>query len=292
MHIARLTLILVVMDKRCEAQTNYIEPTEWHLTSVARYTQEVTREFEARFQKEANRFKDGRILLNRFVKTADLFEKNGVSQFDAINEAHNELCIASALLTMTDPVIETLEYEPPLENCAKSIDFRVKYKDIAIYVDVKTIKPERLDRWEQFVETNQLGRFPERVKLMLEQEWLGGELWHNNYTSRARMLEHALGLEAKLREGKLNAPGTFSVLALCGYGFHWHRDDLEDFVHFYRTGFHWPGDAFSMLEAYYIQSKSVQLDRTISRFVCMFRPTFGITPDTINWNVLPPTYPA
>lgn len=114
---------------------------------------------------------------------------------------------------------------------------------------------------------------------------------HNSYTSRARMLEYTIGLEAKISDPGLNVKNTFSILALCGSGFHWHRDDLEDFVHFYRAGFHWPGDAFGDLEAYYIRSEALKLDRTITRFACMFRPTFGIRPGNLNWNVLPPRYP-
>lgn len=164
------------MDQQPGQNNTIVSLKEEDLALVARYAQAVSEEFQTLFQHNANRFRDGDILLKRFAKAADLVVRNGWPKFDAINETHNELCIAGTLLSSTVPVIETLEYEPPLQGSSKSIDFRAAYQDITVYVDVKTIKPECLDRWEQFVKFNQMGRFPEKVKVILEQDWLGGEL--------------------------------------------------------------------------------------------------------------------
>ena len=44
------------------------------------------------------------------------------------------------------------------------------------------------------------------------------------------MLEYSLELEQKIAGAGLATGDTICVLALCGDGFHWHRDQLEDFV--------------------------------------------------------------
>ena len=41
-----------------------------------------------------------------------------------MDEAHNEICVASALLANQELRFVRLEYEPPLPGSAKTIDFR------------------------------------------------------------------------------------------------------------------------------------------------------------------------
>jgi hypothetical protein len=158
---------------------------------------------------------------------------------------------------------------------------------------VKTIKPKPRDRWDQFEKAKKEGWFPENVQVILSKPWLGGELWHNMFTARARMLEYALELEAKIRDFKvIEDENTLSILAFCGEGFHWRLDDLEDFVSFYRTGCHRADDPFSKAEAKDIADKNITLNRTITRFACMNRPQFAIRHRRLNWNVQPPKAPA
>jgi hypothetical protein len=252
------------------------------------YSAEVSNTFISQFAHAGDRFKDGTKLLRRFTKAVDAVLANGWSKFHAVDEAHNEMCIADAILSSTDPVVTHLEYEPPLFGCAKSIDFRAIYGTTTTYVDVKTITPRLRDRWDQFVKFEQENRFPERVSVILDEEWLGGELWHNMYASRERMLEHALDLERKISEGKLVADDTFFILAFCGHRFHWRESQLEDFISFYYTGSHRPDDPFGTAEAKFIQDKKLSIFRTISRFACLFRPQFSIHQDHLNWRVLPP----
>ena len=127
------------------------------------------------------------------------------------------------------------------------------------------------DRWDQFEKALNNGWFPENVRVTLSKGWLGGELWHNMFAARARMLEYALELEAKITDCKLAEDNTSFILALCGDGFHWHRDDLEDFVSFYRNGSHRRDDPFSKAETKYIADNHITLDKTIWRFACMNR---------------------
>jgi hypothetical protein len=255
---------------------------------VNAYAAKVSSAFSTQFKGAGDRFQGSRRLLRRFTSAVDSVLTNGWSKFLSVDEAHNELCIASAILSNTSPVFTRLEYEPRLAGCAKSIDFRAINGEVAVYVDVKTITPKPTDRWDQFIKFEERGRFPEKVVVFLQEEWLGGELWHNMYASRERMLEHTIGLEKKISAGNLAAKDTFFVLALCGYELYWHQDELEDFVSFYYTGFHRPDDPLSTAEAKYLEDNNLSFAGAISRFACMFRSQLGLHPHRLNWRVLPP----
>lgn len=79
-------------------------------------------------------------------------------------------------------------------------------------------------------------------------------------------LEYTLELEQKTAECKLQADNTFFVLMLCGEGFYWNDDELEDFVAFYFTGAHGSDDPFSKAEAQHMGENSLKLAKNISRF--------------------------
>lgn len=255
------------------------------------YADEVQKIFRTRFESASDRFKSPQLLLDRFTSVVDAVHANGRSLFRAVDEAHNELCIASAILENQEPQFTCLEYEPPLNGCAKSIDFLATSGDIKVYVDVKTIKPVATDRWEQFEKAQVKEWFPDNVNIMLEKKWLGGELWHDMFAARSRMLEYSLELEQKIAEGNLSGGNTLLVLALCGEGLYWHQDELEDFVSFYYSGTHRGDDPFSKAEARHIQDKHIAIAKTISRFACMHRPQGGILQKRLNWNVQPPRHP-
>jgi hypothetical protein len=105
------------------------------------------------------------------------------------------------------------------------------------------------------------------------------------------MLEYTLELESKIAEGKLAGENTLFVLALCGDGFRWQQDGLEDFVSFYYSGVHRADDAFSKVELKYMADKKITLKRTISQFAYMKRPQSQIRQTRLNWNVRPPRDP-
>jgi hypothetical protein len=50
----------------------------------------------------------------------DSVVKQGRAYFRAVDEAQNELCIASAVLRNKDVRFIRVEYEPPLPGCAKT----------------------------------------------------------------------------------------------------------------------------------------------------------------------------
>lgn len=267
-----------------------IEPEE--VAQIEAYADEVRNLFGRDVADASARFEDSNRLLQRFLDAIDVMLANGRALISGVDEAHNELCVASKLLKHRDPQFTVLDYEPALAGSAKSIDFRATTADgITIYVDVKTIKPKPRDRWDQFEKARAEGWLPENVHVVLSEEWLGGELWHSMFAARSRMLEYALELEAKIRDCDLPADSAFFVLCLCGEGFHWRQNELEDFVAFYRSGSHRGDDAFSMAETKYMADKNIMLDRTITRFACMRRAQFHLQPERLNWNVQPPVGP-
>ncbi len=256
---------------------------------VKAYAAEVVQIFGKEFAAAIDRFNDGQVLLNRINAAIESVLKNGRGHFRAVDEAHNELCVASALLANKKLKFIRLEYEAPLPGCAKTIDFRATAEDGQIaYVDVKTIKPESTDRWDQFERAIAEKWFPENIVVGISERWLGGEIWHAWFAARGRMLEYSLELEQKIAEAGLPADKTTFTLALCGDGFRWHHDQLEDFVSFYTSGVHRGDDTFSQVERKYMTDKKIVLQRTISRFAYFQRKQGEIRPNRVNWHVRPP----
>jgi len=105
------------------------------------------------------------------------------------------------------------------------------------------------------------------------------------------MLEYSLELEQKIAGAGLATGDTICVLALCGDGFHWHRDQLEDFVAFYSTGAYRADDPLSQVERKCISDKRISLRRTISRVAYFQRKQGQIRPNRVNWHVRPPREP-
>jgi hypothetical protein len=260
---------------------------------LSEYESAVVALFSAKFKEGADRFTVGNRLLDRFVASVEEVRKRGRGFFHAVDEAHNELCIAAALLKNVEPQFVRILYEPPLHNTDKTIDFCAEiHGGPLVYVDVKTIKPRPKDRWDQYERAMKEGWFPKDVAFVVEREWLGGELWHDAFAARARMLEYTIEFEQKIAQAQLAMNGNVSVLALCGEGFHWYQDELEDFVAFYRTGHHRKDDPFSVVEDNYIGERHLSLSRAVSRIACLRRPQGELLQKRLNWNVQPPREPA
>ena len=256
---------------------------------VRKYAAEVRKTFGHAFDAASDRFKDGTVLLDRFNAAIESVLHNGRGYFRAVDEAHNELCVASALLANTKLKFVRLEYESPLPGCSRTVDFRATADDGQIaYVDVKTIKPEDTDRWEQFEKAKAEGWFPDNIIVGIAQDLRGGEIWHAWFAARARMLEYSLELEQKIADAGLATDNVITVLALCGDGFRWHQDQLEDFVAFYSTGVYSGDDTFSQVERRYMTDNKISLRRNISRFAYFQRKQGEMHPNRVNWNVRPP----
>ena len=79
---------------------------------------------------------------------------------------------------------------------------------------------------------------------------------------------------------------------LCGNGFHWHEDELEDFVAFYVDGQHRPDDALATMEKHFVDARRLELPRRVVRFGYCQRPSGAVSPSGVNWWVRPPNMPA
>lgn len=264
------------------------EDTLW----LDRYRTNVVDTFSSHFKAEETRFPGWMPIVECFAKRIDNVLSVGRSAFAAVDEIHNEICIAEALLNNTKPYFVAIDYEPTLEGCSQTIDFRAETDDgLTAFVDVKTIKPLSKDRWDQFEKARQEGWLSENVQLLLSEAWLGGELWHSMFAARSRMLEYSIELERKITKGNLARDNISSILAFCGDGFKWHESELEDFVHFYFSGSHRSDDPFADVEQHFIAEQKIALDRNIMHFACMCRLQGEIRPKRLNWAVRPPAEP-
>jgi hypothetical protein len=258
---------------------------------VEAYRSETVKLFDEIFGAESARFPDGERLLRRFNETVD--NALSGSPLTTFGEAHNELCVARALLQNSKPRFSSLAYEPTLPSCAKTIDFCGKSDDGQIaYVDVKTIAPVPKDRWEHFEKAQREKWFPANVHVGLSEEWMGGEIWHGWVAGRGRMLEYTLEIEQKIRESGLRGRiDTIFVLVFCGTGFDWHESQLEDFADFYRNRRYRQDDSFAKMEAHFIVEKKLVLERTVTCFAYLERKKTAILPSVMHWNIRGPADP-
>lgn len=257
---------------------------------LRQYAKDVTDEYSTRFQKSGTTFADWKKSIERFQATVDVVIDQGRSHFHAVDEAHNELCIADGILATGQ--FAQLDYEPALTGTDQTIDFRgTAGNGFEAYIDVKTIKPKYKDRWDQFEQARRESWLPDNVEVVLGKKWLGGEIWHSMFASRSRMLEYTLELEAKIAAAGLANATTTTFLALCGNGFDWHEDELEDFVSFYRSGAYRTDDPWGKAEAHHMKAKNIALQRTISRFAYLRRSQFDVHAKRLNWNVQAPLAP-
>ena len=249
---------------------------------LATYQAEVLAVYSPLFQNESTRLTGTARLVSRFTDAMSAVVARGRSQFHAVDEAHNELCAASALLE--NARLTSVAYEPSLQGTDQTIDFVVVGgAGTRSFVDVKTIRPSLTDRWDQFERVRAAGQIPPNIEVVLSRDWLGGELWHMMFASRGRMLEYTLEFEAKIRAANLE--GTPAIMMFCGEGSYWHDDELEDFIHFYRTGQHRPDDPFAEMEAWYVAQRNIAFDRTITGYATMRRHQFDIRYTRLNWDV-------
>ena len=267
-----------------------IREKEWQ--EIEDYADAVRTYFMSVLANSGIELTGAKYLLARFEEALSELWAHGRGHFHKVDEAHNEICVAANLLSSKNEDFLRIDYEPPLGATNQTIDFvaysRHKRK---LFVDVKTIAPRRFDRWGQYRELR--GKLQKGTDIALSRNWLGGELWHDAFASRSRVLEYTLELEEKitaLKRGSGIGQRECFILMFCDTGGHWHEDELEDFVSAYRRRKHRPDDPFADMEAHYIANKSLKLNRLISRFACMQRPQFSVRHMRLNWKVQAPTF--
>jgi hypothetical protein len=250
----------------------------------------VEERFRLVFGKHRERLNGIERCLERFCSAARRLESDATTlALWAVDESHNELSAVEELLRFDAPAFSSIRYEPRLPVGERRIDLHATNGEASWYVEVKSIRPGLRDRWDQYRDVVRAGHISPNVAIHLQREWMGGELWHNRFSARSRMLEHSLDFEARILEGRIDTPENRFVLALCSDGFSWHVDELEDFVAFYRTGRHREDDALSRMEQHAVRGR--HLTRRISAFAYFCRPAFEPSFVESNWNVQPPFEP-
>jgi hypothetical protein len=244
--------------------------------------------FATSFKQKESRFPGWKACFKRYTEKYDEIMSSSQTSVRALQEIHNELCIADALLEINNPHIDLIEYEPPLPSGGKTIDYKCKAGDVSVYIDVKTITPKAINAWDKFVDIRGRGLIAPNNEFILDPDYMGGEFWHDFFTSRGKMLVYSLELENKVSESGLGDEGNLFILALCGDGVKWHVDQLEDFVHFYRSGNHRYDDGFSVMENHFIKQKGIVFTRRIAKFIYLERSLGYLKPKRIIWNVTPP----
>lgn len=154
------------------------------------------------------------------------------------------------------------------------------------YLDVKTVhanwdgnKKEKV--WNNFIDYEQKNYIKGEIDLFEDGE--GARLWHNMKSSRSKMLNYTLELEKKFEYVKKDS-NTYCFMIFCGNGFDWKLDQLEDFVDYYKIGFHRSDDHFSKIECY--ENKS--LIRNISDILFFEREFFNIYPKNFYFKITGP----
>jgi hypothetical protein len=276
--------LLISMDERPAGIHSDCLERQLHLVRA------VEARFRLLFVTHRERLRGVQRCLDRFRSAVGRLESDPtIASLWAVDESHNELCAVEELLRFDAPAFSSIEYEPRLPAGERRIDLCATAREASWYVEVKTIRPEVKDRWDQYRAVVEAGRITPNVTIHFERDWMGGELWHNRFSARSKMLEYSIDFEARILAGGIDAPENRFVLALCSDGFSWHEDELEDFVAFYRTGRHRLDDGLSRMEQHALRGKT--LTRRISAFAYFCRPAFEPSIVESNWDVQPPLEP-
>jgi hypothetical protein len=268
-----------------EIHAGYLEEKLQHAAAAEQHFRSVLSSHAARCRGSESCF-------NRFISSIrGLRESPTAAALAAVEACHNELCVLQELLEQRDHPFSMVEYEPKLSRGDHRIDFRATNDVATWFVEVKTIHPELKDLWDQYEHVVQSGRITGNVSIHFERQWMGGELWHNKFSARAKMLEHASEREERITSGGFDRSDHAFVLVLFSDAFAWHEDELEDFVTFYRTGRHRADDGLAKMETHELGSSERTLADLISAFAYFCRPAFKLMPIEKNWNVKPPREP-
>ncbi len=252
------------------------------------FTEEAERTLISAVESKKDIFPSYSTLINRYRATANRVLQKGFSNLKDFHEVHNEVCTAAIILE--EAPVKRVDYEPAINNCKKRFDFHVSMADGPVqFIEVKTIHPISKDDWVKYKAATEKGLFPKNTYLLLNDAWLGGELYHNSYAARGKMLDYTIETEDKIESCLMDVKEKITILVFFTDGFDWHLDELEDFVFFYRSGKHFPGDPFSAMEDDFIKNEGIHLKKVIHYFACFRRPKTEIRPNKIIWNVSSPS---
>jgi hypothetical protein len=245
-------------------------------------------------KSETYRFPSREKLLARFHEAENRLLREGLDGLNQFLEVQNELCVAAEILKdSTEGGCCKLEYEPAIDECSSLFDYCVEYPSgPKRWIEVKTIHPRMQNDWNRYLRDFKNDRFTRNTRLVLERDWMGGQLYHHAFAARSKILEYALETEQKIETCLKSEERRITFLVLFSNGFDWHIDHLEDFLAYYRHGSHFVGDHFAKMEQYYIETKGVTMKRNIHHFAYIKRPDLSVVPIQVVWSVLPARWPS
>ena len=194
---------------------------------------EVLRDFKkssendlcAFLKNEQNRFPNNNKLLKRYRKAYNTCLDRGRSNLDQFMEAHNEICVAVALLQGNDgKSVRFLEYERPLSATDSRFDFFIlRNDDRRLWIEVKSLRSQRLDAWNKFISAKDRALFSEQTDVILSKVFLGGEIYHDWIAGRSKMLEYSVQTEEKINSAGAEVRDDIFVLWFCAPSPRWNR---------------------------------------------------------------------
>jgi hypothetical protein len=249
------------------------------MTEAADHIGEAERFYRPTIIGPLTRLVGGQKLWRRFEDARDSYLR-GATDFQSVYERINEMAVAHVLLTDTTLAETAIAYEPPIAADGSLIDFVASWPDgRTLYLEVKTVHPRTTDGeegWSKF--ENRRGHHPDHVVYIVHKDWLGGQIYGDSFSARGAFMTYARQFEDRLASANDVKAGE-GVLLICGTGFPWRRDQLEDFADFYRSSRHRADDPFAKMEAHAIASRSIELRRNISEIAYVRRPMDRIEPE-------------
>ena len=263
------------------------------MSRMDEYTKQLIADARALYQNivtgNNSRIVRGAQLWEQFERVAEACRNDEKGAERELSERINELAVAK-ILAEDKGLKGTITYEPTLLPSGRKIDFVADRGKDNAYIEVKTVHPDTKDTeeaWQKYEERRKL--HPKNANLIVLKDWMGGKLYGNTFTSRARFLENSLKFETRLAEAKRIKPGP-GLLIFCGNGVRWHRSNLEDFADFYHSGKHRQDDPFVLMEADHIKEKGLQLLRNVDNFGCLVRPMEQAAKTCFVWPVRGPSF--
>lgn len=245
---------------------------------VAEFLRQVEVSICSVLKKEKDRFLTAEKLLANYQNARSAWESGSIDHTRGITEAVNEMCLAKCFLEIDEGICACIEYERAIPSTEKTIDFFVKTTEgTGIYFDVKTVHPIEKDAWKRYQRAIERGYFSPNTQLILDSDFLGGEIAHEFFASRERFLEHTIEFEKKI-EAIRDRDQFFFRMVFCGDGFRWRKDQLEDFADFYLNGRHRQDDPFADMEGHYLRENELALSRNIHDFCYLERKPRRVTP--------------
>jgi hypothetical protein len=231
------------------------------------------------------RFKNGVKLTNRFQHEVDIWKRTGI--FKQVIEIGNELAAAECLICRLHSD-DRLIYEQPIIGTKKLIDYlTIKGSGQHEWVEVKTVAPEWVNDEAGWLRYMKIAKDFTNAKLIVVREYEGAAIAGQAFKTRWSFIQQTSEGEARaaLIPDAMKGPVW---LLFCSTGFDWHRDELEDFADFYRTGKPRGDDPMSNATERYMRDEGLSFNRLLAGFHYLGRKKKEVSAHCFTMNVTGP----